>query len=437
MTEALRARVVRTFRSFHVRNYRLYAIGQIVSLVGTWMQSVAQVWLVVKLTDASPLALGWVSAFQFAPVLLLGPWGGLIADRRDKRTILIGTQAAQAVLALALGVLDATGAVRLWMVDVLALGLGLVTVLDNPTRQSFVTEMVGPEDTLNAVSLNSATFTSARIVGPAVAALVIKLGGLDIAFFANAASFLAVIVALMMMRPNELFRRAPAARRAGQIREGFRYVWSSPVLRRTLLLVTVIFTLTFNFSVLMPVIAKSVFHGGAGTYALLLSVFGAGSLVGALVMAGHARPTERLIAGAGLAFGALVALAGVAPSILTEVLVWVAVGLASMALMASTNSLLQLSSADTMRGRVMALYAVVFLGSTPIGSPLTGWAAERIGPRATLLLAGAVAVLASAVALWVARRRHAVEPPVREGRAGAVAAGAIEVPEAAETVLGA
>jgi MFS family permease len=276
-----------------VRNYRLYFLGQIVSTTGTWMQSVAQVWLVLRLTH-SGLALGITTGLQFLPILLLGPWGGVVADRFDKRKILIATQAADAVLALTLGVLTLTGVVELWMVYVLALGLGLVTVVDNPTRQSFVAEMVGPGDLQNGIGLNSAVFTFTRILGPVLAGALILTVGLAVCFLVNALSFLAVIAGLVAMRPSELYRHERPPRRKWQVREGLRYVWNTPRLRWPLVLMAVVYTMSFNFSVLLPLLARFAFWGGAALYAQLLSAMGANSVLGALVAAKPPRAAQVL-----------------------------------------------------------------------------------------------------------------------------------------------
>jgi MFS family permease len=402
---ALGSRAHKTVRSLRVRNYRLYFYGQIISFVGTWMQSVGQAWLVLKLTG-SGVALGVTMALQFLPVLLLGAWGGVIADRFDKRRVLVWTQSLSAILALALGILTITDSVQLWMVYVLALALGLVTVADNPSRQTFVMEMVGKEHVTNAVSLNSVTFTGARIVGPAIAAALIATGGLGLCFLINAGSYIAVIVGLLFMRKDELLPQPRAARARGQIREGFRYAWSRPLLRRLLLLAVVIYTFSFNFSVIMPLLAERSFSGGAGTYGLLLSVTGVGSLLGGLAMAGHSRATERLIVVAGLTTGLLEGLAAIVPQLWMEVIVLIPLGFVLMVLMAGANSAIQLASDGAFRGRVMALYAMVFLGSTPIGGPLAGWAAEHLGPRAALGIGGAFAAIASLVAMWAMGIRH-------------------------------
>ena len=391
-----------TFRSLRVRNYRLYFFGQIVSTTGTWMQSVAQVWLVLRLTH-SGLALGITTGLQFLPILFLGPLGGLVADRFDKRKVLILTQAADAMLALTIGVLTLTGVIELWMVYALALGLGLVTVVDNPTRQSFVAEMVGPGDLQNGISLNSAVFTFTRILGPAIAGALILTVGLAACFLLNALSFLAVIAGLVAMRPSELHRGEPTPRMRGQIREGLRYVWTTPRLRWPLVLMAIVYTLSFNFSVLLPLLARFSFDGGAALYAQFLSAMGAGSLFGALVMATRRRPSPQGLAWAAAAMGAAMVAAGVAPTVGVAFFVLAVIGFASMVFMATGNSMMQVGSAPSMRGRVMSIYAMVFLGSTPIGGPLMGWLSEWAGPRIAFAVAGVVAVSSALAALWVLR----------------------------------
>jgi MFS family permease len=405
----------RTFRSLRNRNYRLYFLGQVVSLTGTWMQSVAQAWLVLKLTG-SGLALGLTVALQFLPMLVAGPWGGLIADRADKRRVLIATQAAAGVLALLLGVLTITGAVRLWMVYALASGLGLVNLFDMPTRQAFVTEMVGPGEVTNAVSLNSVVVNGARVVGPALAGLLIGAVGIGPCFLVNAVSYVAVIVALAAMRVSELHPPAPAERARGQIREGFRYVRSTPDLLGPLLVMAVVGTLAYNFSVVLPLMARFVFHSGAQGYGVLFSAMGAGAMLGGLVVATISRSTRRLLGLAGVTFGLVIVGAALAPTLAVELAVMVPLGAASTWFIATANSLLQLGSDVRMRGRVMALFSVVFVGSTPIGGPLMGYLAQHAGARVALAVGGVSAALAGAaslVALREARRRASLERPRR------------------------
>jgi MFS family permease len=410
----------RTFTSLRVRNYRLFFMAQVVSLTGTWMQSVAQMWLVLHLTG-SGLALGITAGLQFTPMLLFGTWGGLIADRTDKRRLLVMTQAAAGCLALVLAVLTLLGVVQLWMVFLLAAALGCVNVLDNPTRQSFVTEMVGAGQINNAVSLNSAVFTSARIIGPAVAGLLIAWVGTGWCFLYNGLSYVPVVVALLLMRPSELHRALPLARARGQIKEGLRYAWTRPELRVPLLLMLVVGTLAFNFSVLLPLMARFVFHSGAGTFGALLSLMGVGSFVGALAAATRERPTHRLLTLAALALGLLLVGAAVMPTLLLEMVILLPLGFALITFQSAANSLLQLNSDPAHRGRVMALYMIVFVGSTPIGGPLVGWIAQQFGPRASLALGGVATIMGALVALRTVLRtptfRARTEEPPAPGRA--------------------
>jgi MFS family permease len=414
----------RTFRSLHFRNYRLFFWGQLVSVSGTWMQQLAQDWLVLRLTNR-PLPVGITTALQFAPVMVLGIWGGLVADRIDKRRLLLVTQAVMGALALALGVLTATGAVRLWMVYLLALLLGCATSFDMPARQAFVTEMVGPEHLPNAVGLNSAVFNSGRIIGPAAAGVLIGVVGIAPAFLVNAVSYLAVIVGLSLMRPGELFRKAPVERTRGQVRDGLRYVWATPTLRSTLLLMSVVATFGLNFRVALPLLARFTFDGGASLYGLLASMVACGSVVGALTTASRRRPTRRMLLWAVLAFGVTSLLAAVAPTSLLEAIVLVPLGFSSIAWMATANSTVQLGSATEMRGRVMAMYGLLFLGSAPIGAMLVGWLAEQYGARSSLWMGGIVSLAAVAVAAIAdlrARRREAEAAPATATEAEAEAA---------------
>lgn len=407
----VRAVWARMFRSLRIRNYRLFFFGQLVSMTGTWMQSVAQAWLVLRLTG-SGVALGVVTALQFMPILLFGVWGGVIADRVDKRRALIATQSAMAAVAAALALVTALGVVELWMVYVAAVALGFANMVDSPTRQAFVTELVGAREVANAVGLNSAMFNAARVIGPGAAGALIVGVGIWPAFALNALSFVAVIGGLLAMRPSELFRAAPVARAKGQVREGLRYVWQSDTLRSTLFLVALVGTFALNFTITMPLMARYVFDSGAGTFGLMTSSMAMGSMVGALVVAARSRPTPRLLVGAATAFGLLMLAAAAAPTLAVELAVLPFFGAASITFMATANSTLQLHSSADMRGRVMALYVLVFLGSTPIGGPIVGWVAEQWGPRASVALGGiaclAGAALASFSLLRSRRRRVAL-----------------------------
>ena len=394
----------RTFRSLRVRNYRLFFFGQLVSLTGTWMQQVGQDWLVLRLTNQA-LPLGITLALQFAPILVLGAWAGVVADRLDKRRLLLATQVAMASLALVLGVLTATGAIRLWMVYVLALLLGCATAFDMPTRQAFVSEMVGPDRVTNAVGLNSAVFNSARVVGPAVAGVLIAAVGIAPAFLINAVSYLAVIAGLLAMDPARLHRLPPVDRAGGQVRAGLRYLWSNRVLRSTIALVAVVGALGLNYRVALPLLARFTFGGNASAYGALASIMAAGAVVGALAAARRGRPSRVLLLGSVAVFGLLSFAAAAAPTLIAEAVVLAPLGLASMTFLATANSTLQLASSPEMRGRVMALYGLVFLGSTPLGGLLGGWMAGQFGPRSILLLSGVSSLAAAGLAAFLTRQR--------------------------------
>ncbi len=427
MTSAdLRAVGARTFRSLRIRNYRLFFFGQLVSVSGTWMQTVAQSWLVLDLTG-SGVDLGITVSLQFLPMLLFGLWGGLLADRYDKRKLLVGTQVVSAVLGFALFALVAADAVELWMVYVLAFLLGVVTMVDMPARQSFVIEMVGPDEIPNAVGLNSAMYNTGRILGPAIAGVTISTLGIAPAFLANAVSYLAVVVALMAMNTDELHRREPAERTRGEVRAGLRYVWADPVLRSTLFLVGVLGLFGFNFIVVLPLLAKFTFSGGAGLYSVMTALMSLGSLSGALYAASRLEPTRRRLVGSGIAFGVLLLATSVAPTAWLTCVLLVAVGTSVMLFMATANTTLQLNSDPAMRGRVMALYGLLFLGTTPAGAPLLGWISEEWGPRFGLAIGGVLslaAALAAASRTWSRRRAGALAAAAGAGEAANVIAAA-------------
>jgi MFS family permease len=394
-----------TFRSLRVRNYRLFAGGQVVSNTGTWMQRVAQDWLVLELTH-SGTALGITTGLQFLPMLLFGLWGGVLADRYPKRALLMITQATMGVLALVLGVLDVTGVVEAWHVYVLAFALGLATAVDNPTRQSFVVEMVGKDDLPNAVGLNSATFNSARVVGPAIAGLLINAVGTGPVFLINAVSYVAVIISLARMRMDELRVQPPVPRAKGQLREGLRYVRGRPELLLPITIVGFVGTFGMNFQITTALFAKDVFGRGPEAFGLLTTAFAAGSLIGALGSARRGRPRQALLVGAAVTFGVLEVITGLMPSYWTFMAMLVPTGAVLLTLNTSANATTQLNAAPAMRGRVMSLYMLVFLGGTPVGAPVIGWVAEQFGARWSLIVGGAVSALASMVAgLLLARRR--------------------------------
>lgn len=388
-------RLRKAFDSLSIRNFRLYLIGQIVSTTGTWMQSIAMAWLVLKLTG-SGVDLGFVTAIQFLPVLLLGGFAGILVDRFDKRKILILTQSLFASQALLLYILVSLGVVRVWMVFVLSLYFGLVNAVDPTARQSFVQQMAGPENLQNAVSLNSVTFNASRAFGPAVAGLIIASLGVGPAFGLNALSYIAVIVALVAMRKNEFFPFAKASRSKGQFREGLAYVGKTPTLRLTLIGVLIVGTFAYNFNVSLPLLAKFTFHGGPEALGIMSSFVGLGAVIGGLWVASSVRVSLKRLGVVGLLFAFTMGVASAMPTLTLTLLVLGVMGAFSIAFMSTANSLLQLNSPSQMRGRVMALYSVGFLGSTPIGSPITGWVAQSFGPRYALLM-GALSVLIVAV----------------------------------------
>ena len=382
-----------------------------ISNTGTWMQRVAQDWLVLELTHGSGVAVGLATGLQFLPLLLFSLWGGMIADRYPKRRVLIVTQAVMGGLALILGVLAVTGTVRPWHIYLLAFGLGLATVVDNPTRQSFAIEMVGRDDLQNAIGLNSAVFNLARITGQAVAGLVISLIGTSAAFFVNAASYLTVIVSLHLMRQSELHPAERVARAKGQLREGLAYVRSRPDLLMTMVLVFFLATFGMNFQVTTALMSRVVFDTGAGKFGLASAVFAIGALIGALVAARRSRTGMRMLVWAALAFGLLEAATALMPFYWSFLVLLVPTGLAVISFSTLANSSIQLTTPADMRGRVMGIYMLVFLGGAPLGAPLTGWVAEQFGTRMAMLAGAVISIGATAVVAVVIARQRGV--PVR------------------------
>jgi MFS family permease len=369
------------------------------------MQRVAQDWLVLQLTHNSGTALGITTGLQFLPTLA-SMWGGVVADRYSKRRILMVTQALMGGLALVLGLLALTGAVRIWQVYLLAFALGMVTVVDNPTRQSFAVEMVGRDGMANAIALNSAVFNLARIAGPAVAGLVIGLVGTPAAFLLNAASYGAVILGLKLMRPEELQRVEPPPRSPGQLREALDYVRARPQLWLTMVLIFFVATFGMNFQVTNALMSRAVFHTGASAFGIASAMFAVGALGGALVAARRSRPTLRLLVAMSFAFSVLEVMTGLMPDYLTFIVALVPTGLALLTFTTAANSSIQLGTTAEMRGRVMGLYMLVFLGGAPLGSPLVGWVAEEFGPRMSLVAGGLISVTATvAIGLLLARSR--------------------------------
>ncbi|MFL5826019.1 MAG: MFS transporter [Thermoleophilaceae bacterium] len=405
MRAAVTPRLKRTFEALGVPNYRRYFAGQVVSLSGNWMQTVAELWLVLSLTG-SAVAVGITTALQFTPMLFVGALGGVIADRYDKRRLLMLTQALMALPALALFALAATGVLKPWMIFALVFARGAVNAFDNPARQSFLVELVGRDKLINAVGLNSALVQTARVLGPAGAGIVIATLSVQDCFLLNGLSFGAMLWALKRMEPAELNRSEPAPRKRGQLRSALRYVRSTPHLLIPLAMMALAGTLAYNFQVLLPLLARFSFHGGPGTYATLTSAMGAGAIVGALATGTRKRVPPAFLSGAALVFGGALAVAALAPTLDLELIALALTGMASVTFAASVNSALQLGAKPAMRGRVMSLYSVVFLGSTPIGGPLMSLIAGHAGPR-TSMLVGAAAALAAGLLARIAYRRTA------------------------------
>lgn len=399
-----RGYVRKTFSSLGIRNYRLYFTGQGISLCGTWMQIIGQALLVLNITN-SGTALGLVTSLQYLPILILAPCGGIVADRFNKRRVLYVTQSGAGILALILAVLVATNTVQLWMVFVLAASLGLINAVDNPTRQSFIHELVGVEELRNAVTLNSIEVNLTRVIGPAIAGVVIAAVGLAPCFFINAASYIAVVVCLFLMRREEFLSVEPVPRARGQLREGFRYVRQTPVLRDVLVMMGIIGTLTFEFGVALPLIAKYTFDSGAKGLSLLTAFMGAGAVLGGLATAGRRKTASRGLISVAFAFGAAIILASLAPRLILCVAAMALVGVFSVIFVSLGNTILQLESASNMRGRVMALWSVAFLGSTTIGGPIIGLVGTHAGPRWGLAVGG-VAALAAGLYGLIAMRNY-------------------------------
>ena len=417
----------RTFSALSVSNYRRFFFGQSVSLVGTWMQTVAQSWLVYTLTH-SATALGFVVALQTLPVLILGAYGGVIADRVDKRRLMILLQSLMGLQALVLGLLAVTHVVRFWELCVLAVVLGLNNTFENPARQSFVLEMVGPAELRNAVSLNSTMVNVARAIGPAIAGLLIAGVGEGACFLINAVSFGAVVYSLVSMDTSALSPTEPTGRAKGQLREGFRYVKREPRLGVPLLMMVIVGMLAYEFQVTLPVVARQTFHGGSATYGFLTAAMGIGAVIGGLVTAARGRTGLRHFTLAGTAFGIAIGLAALAPVLGAELVALAAVGWASVTFIATGNTTLQLQAEPTMRGRVMSLWAVAFMGTTPVGGPLIGWVVAMASARVGLGVGAAACLVAAGFGLIAMVRLGLVHGPGRRGH---------ELPDREEPAAGA
>lgn len=393
------------FRALSIRNYRIYAGGALVSNVGTWMQRVAQDWLVLQLTG-SGLALGITTGLQLLPALLFSPIAGVVADRFPKRTVLMVTQFAMAIPAALLGILAITGVAQAWHVYVLAFVFGVATAFDAPARQSFVVEMVGKDDLANAVGLNSASFNSGRMIGPALAGLMIAALGSGVratgwVILLNAISYLAVFASLRLLDARALRPSPPVARGRGAVRQGVRYVRSRPDLMLILAIVFFVGTFGMNFQMTSALMATEVFDKGAGEYGVLGSIMAVGSLGGALLAARRPRPRQRLVIGAGLLFAVVEIASGLMPNYLTFALILPLLGVSALTMVTSANATIQLSVSPEMRGRVTALYLMIFLGGTPLGAPFIGWIGEAFGARWTLIAGGVISLIGIAVATLV------------------------------------
>jgi MFS family permease len=397
-----------TFRALRSHNYRVWAAGAIVSNIGTWMQRIGQDWLVLtQLTHHNATAVGVVMALQFGPHIVLLPLTGFAADHLDRRRLLLCTQAGMGLLALGLGVLTIAGSVRLWEVYVFALLLGCLSAFDTPSRQTFVSELVGEADLSNAVALNSTSFNAARMIGPAIAGLLISAVGSGWLFVVNAASFLAVLCSLGLLRLDELHRDERAVRGRGGFAAGFRYVWTRPDLQAILVMLFLIGTFGLNFPIFISTMAVTVFHAGAGQYGLLMSMMAVGTIAGSLLSARQERPRLAMVMGGAAMFGVGCALAASMPTFWSFGVALIVIGMAALSFTNSTNSLMQLSTDPAMRGRVLAIRFAVTLGGTPIGAPIVGWVADRFGPRWALGVGAASGFAAAVVGIhYLVTRRH-------------------------------
>lgn len=392
-----------TFRSLRVRNYRLFFVGQIISQAGTWMYMVAIIWVVLRLTDDG-FTLGLAAAAQFVPVMLFGAWGGVIADRVDRHRFMISTQVAFTVISAVVAVLYLADLLTLGPIYLLSLAFGFATAMDNPVRRTLVVDLVDTADVPNAVALNSTLMTGSRVIGPAVAGLLITNFGVEWCFIVNTVSYFAVLFALARMDRSQIASSPKVARRAGQLREGLRYVWSHPDLRRPMLLMTVIGTLAFEFQVTLPLLAERDLGGDAGTFTLLYSTMSIGAVIGALAMARLRDVSTRLLALGSVGIGVSMLVLAASPNVPFALIALVPVGAGTIVLISGCNSVIQLRADTAMRGRALALTAVVFIGSTPIGGPIAGWVSEQFGARAGIVMGAVASLLVGGWALWALGR---------------------------------
>ena len=391
------------FQSLSTRNYRLFFWGQLVSICGTWMQTVAQSFLVLDLTN-SGTQLGLATAARFVPVLFFGPWGGVVVDRLDKRRVLYVTQTASGLLALAFGLLVGTHTIQMWMVYLLAIGLGFVNVFDKPAQQSLISELVTRDELSNAVTLNSVTVNLARVFGAALGGAIAAALGLALSFDLNALSFGAVLLSLVAMRASQMFPHKRSPRQRGQLREGLAYVRKEPELLIPLLMCFIVGALAWEFPISLPLFARQILHGGAGTYGLMTAVMGAGAVVGGLITASRRKVRRAGLAISAVGWGTTITLAALAPNQVTLYVILVFVGYGSISFNSLAKTVLQLSAPSAMRGRVMALWGVAWLGSTPIGGALVGWVGQELGARWALLIGGVPTLVCGIVAYPILAR---------------------------------
>ncbi len=402
----------RIFASFEIRNYRLYILGQGISMCGTWMQTIGLTWLVFELTH-SGTQVGFVVAAQYVPVLVFGVWGGVIADRFNKRHVLYMTQTLFGILALVLGLLVVTHSIHLWMIYILACGLGFITVVDNPSRQTFVVEMVGQDRLRNAVTLNSTIVNGARVIGPSIAGILIATVGVGPLFLINAASYLAVLTALLLMDQKQL-RPAPIAiKEKGQIRAGLRYAWSVPTLRSTLIMMFIIGTFAYEFPVIFPLFATHSLHGNASTYSDMMAAMGIGAIFGGLYSAGRQSISRMQLIWTAILFGISILITAFMDTKVIVLLILVIVGALSVLFVSLGNTTLQLGSDPKMRGRVMALWSIGFQGTTPIGGPIIGYIGDHANPRVGLAVGGFSAIVAGIVGAFILRNKYVSEPTMK------------------------
>ena len=402
-----------TFESLYERDYRLYFVGQGVSVIGNWVQKVAQAWLVLELTGSGTL-LGVTVGLQQLPTLLLTPWGGLLADRIDRRTLLVWAQSVAVLPALALGILTALDRMTVWLIMLLALVLGIVEALDKPARHTFVVDLVGREHLLNAVALNNIMYNAGKVIGPAVAGVLISTAGVAVAFFLNALSYAAVVTVLLLI-PARPPHSTPLVRGAGQLREGTRYAMRTPAVAAPLALMTVAGLLAFEWTVTLPLFAVETFDGDADLVGLFFSAMGAGAIVGGLALAGVLRASPLRMATCGLLFSAALLATSLAPSIALALVALFLLGAVSVAFRALATSVVQLHSDPAMRGRTVALLLVALGGTSPIGGPLIGWLSEQFGVRVGLATGAVGAGLAAVCALLYLRARGAASAPYDHG----------------------